>query len=115
MGTHPLIPPGPASARQSCFLTAHRDPSPAHPHCPGGRDMTSDPTEALSSPPHPTPHLPSPASDFSLLSWWLSRSRICLQCRRHRRCRFDPWVRKILRRRIYLCLKNPLDGGTWWA
>ena len=27
-----------------------------------------------------------------LLQWW----RICLKCRKHRRCRFDPWVGKIL-------------------
>ena len=33
------------------------------------------------------------------LPWWLSRWRICLQCRRHRRCRLDPWVRKIPWRR----------------
>ena len=25
---------------------------------------------------------------------WLSGQRICLQCRRHRRRRFDPWVGK---------------------
>ena len=30
---------------------------------------------------------------------WLSGQRIYLQCRRHRRHRFDPWVRKILWRR----------------
>ena len=30
---------------------------------------------------------------------WLSRKRIHLQCRRHRRCRFDPWVGKIPWRR----------------
>ena len=106
--THSLRAPGPASVRQSCFLTDHRNLSPAHPHCPGGRDMTSDPTEAPPPDPH---HLASPASDFSLLYWWLSRSRICLQCRRHKRCRFDPWVRKIPWRRIYSCLKNPLDRG----
>ena len=29
------------------------------------------------------------------LPWWLSRRRICFQCRRHRICEFDPWVRKI--------------------
>ena len=27
--------------------------------------------------------------------WWLSGKRICLYCRRHRRCGFDPWVGKI--------------------
>ena len=30
---------------------------------------------------------------------WLSRQRICLQCRRRRRCGFDPWVGKILWRK----------------
>ena len=30
---------------------------------------------------------------------WLSRSRICLQCWRHRRQGFDPWIRKIPWRR----------------
>ena len=63
--THSLSPPGPASVQQSCFLTAHRDPSPAHPHRPGGRDMTSDPTEALSSPPTPPPIcLPQPLTSL---------------------------------------------------
>ena len=28
-------------------------------------------------------------------SWWLSGKRLCLQCWRHRRCEFNPWVRKI--------------------
>ena len=32
----------------------------------------------------------------SLMTWW---QRICLQCRRHRRDGFDPWVRKIYWRR----------------
>jgi len=26
--------------------------------------------------------------------------RICLQCRRHTRCRLDPWVGKILSRKL---------------
>ena len=30
---------------------------------------------------------------------WLSGWRICLQCRRHRRCEFNPWVGKIPWRR----------------
>ena len=42
------------------------------------------------------------------------------QCRRHRRLRFDPWVRKIPWRGNgnplqYSCLENPRDGGAWWA
>ena len=31
--------------------------------------------------------------------WWLSRLKICQECRRHRRHRFNPWVRKISWRR----------------
>ena len=31
-------------------------------------------------------------SGSSWLPWWLSGKRISLKCRRHRRCRFDPWV-----------------------
>ena len=32
-------------------------------------------------------------------SWWLSEQRICLQSRRHRRLRFNPWVGNISWRR----------------
>ena len=42
------------------------------------------------------------------------------QCRRLKRCGFDPWVRKIpwRRRRAWLplhysCLENPVDRGLW--
>ena len=35
------------------------------------------------------------------LPQWLSRSRILLQCRRHRSHGFDPWVRKIPQKRIW--------------
>ena len=34
-------------------------------------------------------------------SWWLSGKRIRLQCRSHRRCGFNPWVRKIPWREIF--------------
>ena len=41
------------------------------------------------------------------------------QCRRHGRCKFDPWVRKIPWSRIwqlqYSCLENPMDRGARWA
>jgi len=42
------------------------------------------------------------------------------QCRRHKRCRFDPWVRKIRCRGHgnplqYSFLENPMDRGAWWA
>ena len=42
------------------------------------------------------------------------------QCRRHKRCGFNPRVRKIPWGRNsnplpYPCLGNPMDRGTWWA
>ena len=42
------------------------------------------------------------------------------QCSRPKRCRFDPWVRKILWRRAWqptpiFLLENPMDRGAWWA
>ena len=41
------------------------------------------------------------------------------QRRRHKRCGFDPWVRKIPWRRAwqptqYSCLENPMDREVWW-
>ena len=51
-----------------------------------------------------------------LVAQW---SRIRLQCRRHRRCRFDPCIRfprggngNPLQ---YSCLGHPMDTGVWWA
>ena len=32
---------------------------------------------------------------LSLLPWWLSGKESACQCRRCKRCRFDPWVEKI--------------------
>ena len=42
------------------------------------------------------------------------------QCRRHKRCQFDPWVRKMPRRSIfnpfpYSCLENSMEGRAWQA
>ena len=42
------------------------------------------------------------------------------QCRRHKRCRFNPWGRKIPWRRSrqtfhYSCLEIATDWGAWWA
>ena len=41
------------------------------------------------------------------------------QCRRQKRCRFNPWVRKIpfmaTHSSIHSCLKNPIERGAWWA
>ena len=50
----------------------------------------------------------------------LPRQRIHPQCRRCRRHRFRPWVRKIPWRRAwdslqYSRLENPTDRGAWWA
>ena len=53
------------------------------------------------------------------LPQWLSRLRICLQCRRHRRRAFNSWVRKIPWRRKMathsniVAWKNPMDRGAW--
>ena len=42
------------------------------------------------------------------------------QCRRHKRCGFNPWVRKIPWRRKWqptpvFLLENPMDRGAWRA
>ena len=42
------------------------------------------------------------------------------QCRRQKRCGFNPWVGKIPWRRhgyplLYSCLKNPMGRGAWRA
>ena len=42
------------------------------------------------------------------------------QCRRCKRCGFDPWVGKIHRvgngnPHHYSCLENPMSGGVWWV
>ena len=49
---------------------------------------------------------------------WLSGKESACQCRRRRRHRFDPWVRKIPWRGNgnplqYSCLENPMDRGAW--
>ena len=46
---------------------------------------------------------------------WLSGKESACQCRRYR---FNPWVRKISRRRkwkpnYYTCFENSMDGGAW--
>ena len=46
---------------------------------------------------------------------WLSGSRICLQCRRLRRCRFDPWVGKIPWRRAWQLSALFLPGESPWT
>ena len=42
------------------------------------------------------------------------------QCRRHKRCGFEPWVREIPWRRArqpspVFFLENPMERGAWWA
>ena len=39
------------------------------------------------------------------------------ECRRHKRLRFEPWVRKMPWRRAWqpTCLENPMDRGAWRA
>ena len=43
------------------------------------------------------------------------------QCRRHKRCRFDPWVRKVPLEEsvattpVFLPGEDPLDRGAWQA
>ena len=42
------------------------------------------------------------------------------QCKRHKRCGFNPWVRKIPsigngNQFQYSCLENSMDRGAWWA
>ena len=47
-------------------------------------------------------------------SRWLGGSTICLQCRRLRRCRFDPWVGKIPWRRAWQPSPLFLPGEPPW-
>ena len=57
----------------------------------------------------------------SKLPRWLSGKESACQCSRHKRCSFDPWVRKIpleedlaTHSRI-LAWKNPMERGAWQA
>ena len=49
-----------------------------------------------------------------------SGKELACQCRRQRRCRFDPWVGKILGEGNgnplqYSSLESPMDRKAWWA
>ena len=51
---------------------------------------------------------------------WLSGKESACQCRRHRRCRFDPWSGRSLgggngNPLRYSYLENPIDRGAWLA
>ena len=60
-----------------------------------------------------------PTSWASHVTQWVATC----QCRRHRRCGFDPWSSLLGRSPgeghddplQYCCLKNPIDRGDWWA
>ena len=49
-----------------------------------------------------------------------SGKELACQCGRHKRLRFDPWLRKTpggehSNPLQYSCLENPMDRGTWQA
>ena len=50
----------------------------------------------------------------------VGEKKIHLQCRRHKRCEFNPWFGKYPWRRKwqpipYSCLRNSVERGGWWA
>ena len=56
---------------------------------------------------------------YGLPRWWSGKESTC-QCRRHRRCGFNPgWGRSPGGEgdnpQQYPCLRNPIDRGTWQA
>ena len=64
-------------------------------------------------------HLPPQPSGLS--RWYRGKESFC-QCRRWKRCRFNPWAGKIPRRRQWQPIpvllpekKNPMDRGAWQA
>ena len=58
-------------------------------------------------------HFQSPMCDWDFPGGTSGKEPAC-QCRRHKRCRFDPWVRKIPCNPIqHSCLENPMDRGAW--
>ena len=66
---------------------------------------------------HSTQH-----TEYRELPWWLSDEESACQCRRHKRCGFDPWIGKILWRRKFPPTPTFLPGkycvmdrGAWWA
>ena len=57
---------------------------------------------------------------MSVFSGGSSGKESACQCRSHRRCRFDPWVRKIPWRRKWqptpvFLPENSMDRGAWWG
>ena len=58
---------------------------------------------------------------FLQLPRWHSGKESTCHCRRHKKCRFDSWVRenppekKMATHSGYFCLENPMARGAWWA
>ena len=70
--------------------------------------------------------LPSMRHCYNSLNWLrgfpvgASGKEPAWQCRRHKTCRFDPWIRKIPWRRAWQPIlvflpENPMDRGVWQA
>ena len=61
----------------------------------------------------------TPSSAFISFPGGISGKKPAYRCKRHKRCRFDPWVRKIWMRACnplqYSCLENAMDRGAWRA
>ena len=59
-------------------------------------------------------------NEWMRLPTWLSGRESTCQCRKHKRCTFNLWVRKIPWRRKwqplqYCCLGNAMERGAWRA
>ena len=57
---------------------------------------------------------------FETVCWLLVVKKLICQRRRHKRCEFNPWIRRILWRKAwqptqYSWLENPMDRGAWQA
>ena len=61
----------------------------------------------------------SPLSTFVHLCRWCNSKESACEFRRHRRCRFNPWIRnipleyKMATQPSVLARKNPMDRGAW--
>ena len=94
----------------------HPEIEPTSPALPSGFFTAEPPGKPLSS---------LTSANYSLIDKGIpggtSGKELACQCRRWKRCGFDPWVRKIPWRRArqptpkYSCLENLRDIGAWWA
>ena len=69
---------------------------------------------------HPVNNFRLLVSNALRIPRWLSGKEPTCQCKRYRRCGFDPWVGKISWRRKcnplpYSCLESLVDRGLRWA